>query len=331
MYTLCPICQMSETRLEFPNASGPARRWPLVRCRRCGLVFQQAVRSSEELEEAQRGAYGEPQRRLSTWLETGIRIFRASRVRAATRLMPVGGRTLDIGCGRGLYLRMLKDRGYAVQGTELSEMTAANVDPEVPVDVGEVWPGRYPDASFDLISIWHVLEHLQHPERTLAACALALKPGGTLMLAMPNYASLQARFGGEHWFHLDLPRHIFHFTRETLDRLLRTAGLRVERCTTGQWEMDPFGWLQTTLNRLHLRHNALYDTLRNNPRDKRDLSPLYRLAMLLLFPVGMAIAAPLSLLTRALGRAGSLVVVARKNPPLEGHPERPSQREAQDD
>ena len=78
---------------------------------------------------------------------------------------------------------------------------------------------------------------------------------------MPNYGSTQARLGGESWFHLDLPRHIFHFTRPTLERLLRNHGFEIERYQTGQWEMDPFGLVQTVLNRMGLRHNGLFDTL----------------------------------------------------------------------
>ena len=132
------------------------------------------------------------------------------------------------------------------------------------------------------------------------------------MIAVPNYASTQARFGGERWFHLNLPRHIFQFTPTTLERLLRDQGFRVERCSTGQLEMDPFGLLQTALNRMGLRHNALFDTLRDDESVKHDLPFLYRAAMVALFPIGMVVAIPLSLLLRTLGRGGTLIVIARK-------------------
>jgi SAM-dependent methyltransferase len=331
VYTVCPICHVTDTILEFPLASGPAREVPLARCRRCGLVFQQLVRSLEQLDEAQSEAYGEPQKRFGGPVERAIRCFRSARVRLAVRLMPEGGHTLDIGCGRGLYLRLLKERGFQIRGTELSTATAANADSEVPIDIGELEPGRYPDASFDLISIWHVLEHLQRPDRTLTTCVQALKPGGALMIAVPNYGSPQARFGGERWFHLDLPRHIFHFTESTLRRLLGGAGFGVESCVTGQWEMDPFGWLQTGLNRMGLRHNALYDTLRNNTAAKRDLSRLYRAAMLAVFPFGMLMAVATSGLCRLSNRAGTLIVVARKPEKSKGDAESPPQSKAEDE
>ena len=240
------------------------------------------------------------------------RLFRSARARLAERLLRGPGRVLDIGCGRGVFLEILRGRGHAVRGTELSEATAANALPGIPVDPGEVRAGRYAPESFDLISIWHVLEHDQRPDEVLRACHEFLVPGGALMIAVPNFASVQARIGRELWFHLDLPRHIFQFTPTTLKRLLAESGYEIERCSTGQWEMDPFGLLQTALNRLGLRPNAMYDSLRTNRAVQRDLSPLYRAAMLLLCPLGMLLALPISGVLRIAGRAGTIIAVARK-------------------
>ena len=314
---VCPICHEIDTTPEFPEARGPASTYPVVRCRRCSLVVQARI-PAPEIEPADTAASAPPQNRFGGPLELAIRLFRSARVRRAVRLMPPGGRTLDIGCGRGQYLNMLQERGYRVRGTEHSKETARGIEPDVPVDYGDVTPGRYADASFDLISIWHVLEHLYTPDVTLAACAEALEPGGALMIAVPNYGSVQARFGGEQWLHLDLPRHVFQFTEPTLRRLLEQHGFRIEQWRTGQWEMDPFGLLQTFLNRLGLRHNALFDTLRRDPGVKDDLSLPYRALMLLAFVLGMPVATVVSLVLRVFRRAGTLIVVARKPQSAEG-------------
>jgi SAM-dependent methyltransferase len=308
----CIICHVRDVRRVFPTARGPARAFPLVQCNRCGLVFQEFARTLEELDDAQRHAYGQPQRRFTSSIELGVRLFCASRVRLARRLVPPGGRVLDVGCGRGLFLRMLHDRGYRVHGTELSAATAANADPDMPVDVGELGPGMYDPRSFDLICIWHVLEHMRRPDLALQAAWEALVPGGVLLIASPNFASLQSRIGGEFWFPLDLPRHLFHFTPETLRRLLSDSGFVLEYCRTGQWEMDPFDLLQTILNRIGLRHNALYDALRSNPVVRRDLPLFSRAALVALFPVGMLCAIPISLMFRLIGRAGTIIALARR-------------------
>lgn len=308
----CALGHGVDTRPLFPHARGLARRYPLVVCNRCGLVFQRERPTDEQLDLAQSDAYGQPQRRFAAAAELAVRGFRMARVRLASRLLPPGGRVLDVGCGRGLFLALMRRRGFAVRGTELSEATAANADPSLPIDVGDLVPGRHAPASFELVSIWHVLEHLRDPAETLRAAHEALVPGGRLLLALPNFASWEARLGGEGWFHLDLPRHLFQFTPETLVRLLRETGFKVERLSTGQWEMDPFSWLQTALNRLGLPHNALYHALRNEP-DVRGEVPLgLRLALLALLPLGLALALPVCALARLSGRAGTLIAIARR-------------------
>ena len=208
----CPICQLVDTALEFPHASGPALRFPLVRCSSCGLVFLEEFRDEAQLDDAQRTAYGEPQRRFVGPFELLVRGFRLGRVRFARRLMPPGGSVLDVGCGRGLFLHLLRERGYEVKGTELSAATVRNAYPDLPISVGDLRPGLFPDATFDLVSIWHVLEHLRFPDQALEVAFRALRPGGKLMLAVPNYGSVQARLGGERWFHLAPPRPLVQFT-----------------------------------------------------------------------------------------------------------------------
>jgi len=308
----CAICGASETSLIFPAPRGPASEHPLVRCEKCALVFQKYVRSKQELDAAQAAAYARPTQRFYRTVEAAVRAFRMARVRLCERHMSGRGRVLDVGCGRGVFLKLMRERGHDVRGTELSEATAANTYSDVPVDLGELRPGRYPPESFDLVSIWHVLEHDQQPGAALRAAWEALAPGGLLVLAVPNYDSWQSRLGGESWFHLDLPRHMFQFTPRTITRLLRDTGFEIERCSTGQWEMDPFGFAQTALNRVGLRPNALYDTLRSNPEVRRDLSRGYRAATLLLFPILLLLALPVSALARLAGHAGTVIAVARK-------------------
>jgi len=308
----CPICRSIPGAEPFADPAGPAREYPLVWCESCQLAFQKLPRNEEALDEAHAEAYGKRSRRFSGLIELLIRLFRLSRTRLAQRLMPPGGRVLDVGCGRGVFLKLLEERGYRVRGTELSTRTAANAHPALEVDVGELRPGRYPEGSFDLISIWHVLEHDRAPELLVRASHQALAPGGALLIAVPNFGSPQARLSGEHWFHLDLPRHIFQFTRHSLLRLLTSNGFEIESCRTGQLEMDPFDLLQSGLNCLGLRHNGLYDSLRSSPAVRHDLSLPYRLAMLALLPVGLLLTLLPSLLLYASGHAGTLIVVARK-------------------
>lgn len=311
--TACPVCGPSATQPAFPDAVGPAKDHPLVLCQTCGLAFLATLPEDDDVADAHSTFYGQPTRRFIAPIELGVHLFRRSRMRLAERFLPeTDGKVLDVGCGRGAFLQLLQQRGHDVRGTEYSAESAANALPGIQVDVGDLTTGLYADESFDLISIWHVLEHVRRPDEAIAACAAALKPGGALMIAVPNFDSIQARFGGEDWFHLDLPRHVYQFSPSNLQLLLEHHGLRVERTWTGSWEMDPFGLLQTAQNRLGRRRNAIYDTLRNHPVVREDLSGPHKALQLLTFALGVPPALVVSALCRLAGRGGTLLAVARK-------------------
>ncbi len=280
----------------FPHARGPAREHPLVRCAACGLVFLN--------EPPVRPTHDDPHR-FGPLAEAVVHSFRAARARFAARLAPPGGRVLDVGCGRGMFLEEMKRRGFAVRGTEASADLAAHAPAGIPVDSREFAPGSFEPGSFELVSIWHVLEHLPAPHLALRAAREVLVPGGTLVVAVPNFGSLQARCGGEHWQHLELPRHRFHFTPDTLRARLEAAGFRIERLRTGQWEMDPIGLLQSAWNRAGLPYNVLFDAARG----RRGAG--WRVALWVVLLVGGLPACLLCLCFRLAGRGGTIIAVAR--------------------
>ncbi|MEO8286315.1 MAG: methyltransferase domain-containing protein [Chloroflexota bacterium] len=174
------------------------------------------------------------------------------------------GKVLDIGCGRGLLLNKLRQRGWEPQGTELSEEAAAYARDRLglPVTTQTLEEAGFPDNEFDLVILWHVLEHIQAPRAMLNEVARILKPGGTLLVAVPNLGSWEARWSGPHWFHLDVPRHLTHFTRKTLGDALAEAGLPVTDVNFFSTEYDFFSFVQSVQNKLGLRHNLLYNLLR---------------------------------------------------------------------
>lgn len=114
-----------------------------------------------------------------------------------------------------------------------------------------------PGRLFDVIILFHVLEHLNAPMELLSRCARPLRRGGTLIIAVPNARSWQARLFGPMWFHLDVPRHLYHFSLGSLSHTLEAAGLCPECTTFVSLEHDPFGWVQSVLNRLGFGQNLL--------------------------------------------------------------------------
>jgi SAM-dependent methyltransferase len=223
----------------------------VCRCGTCGLGFTSPQPATTD------EFYPVRYRRYSRISMTVLKLLYAWRARGWARQLGGPGLALEIGCGDGWMLRALRAHGWRVIGTERARESAAfaaGVN-RLPVFVGG--PAALRTARFDVIVLFQVLEHLAEPTDTLAECARLLRPGGRLIIAVPNFASWQARAFGAAWFHLDVPRHLYHFTPDALARALDRAGLDVARVSYRSLEHDPYGWVQSALNRLGFEQNLL--------------------------------------------------------------------------
>jgi SAM-dependent methyltransferase len=165
---------------------------------------------------------------------------------------------LEIGCGPGWMLQALRERGWQVAGTERTIGSAhfAAAVKGLPIFVGGLDALR-PTPHFDVIILFHVLEHLADPLDTLRDCAALLKADGRLILSVPNFHSWQARLFGPRWFHLDVPRHQYHFEPRSLAETLRRAGFEAVDVSFVSFEHDPYGWIQSLLNAWGFEPNLL--------------------------------------------------------------------------
>jgi 2-polyprenyl-3-methyl-5-hydroxy-6-metoxy-1,4-benzoquinol methylase len=302
----------------------PARRmdagegFQLVECRRCGFVSTFPQLPGSEIEHYYpEFYYGRNNRRFNPLFEWLIRIFRARRAAAIERFV-ASGRALDVGCGRGLLPSILRERGWEAHGLEISPTAARHARDHlhIPVFVGNLLESPYSRDYFEVVVFWHVLEHLADPAAALRRSREILKPGGLLVVAVPNYDSLQARLTGRHWFHLDIPRHYHHFRLPVLRRLLQENGFTVDSVSHFSLEQNPYGWIQSLLNRMGFRRNLLYEVLKSESA-RSELHPLraHPVQSLLMLPA-LAAVIPLSfalfLLEIALGRGGTVEIYARK-------------------
>ena len=145
------------------------------------------------------------------------------------RTMSNGQQTtlLDVGCGTGEFLGEMKTAGWQVEGLERDERAAkwAREHHQIPVTAGRVEQLADSTQQYDLITMWHVLEHLYHPGQALEILAHRLRHNGCLLIAVPNIAGVDARVYKANWVALDAPRHVNHFSLETLSRLGSKHGL----------------------------------------------------------------------------------------------------------
>ena len=258
------------------------RQWR--RCTTCGSEFPDPAPTAEELAAAYNPAYyGERTDKFIRQIEWVISGFRSRRARYVLSVRPGKGRLLDIGCGSGDFLCRCQDFGFEVSGTELPGIAADRARRRLNGSVfsGTLSEANYPDRYFDVIVIWHVFEHLTEPRQYLAEISRIIKPGGVLLLAIPNIESAQARFFRGKWFHLDPPRHLFFMPPDRVEAALAGFGFTVHSLSHFSFEQNIFGWIQSSLNCLFGERDFLYECLKGNfpAGKKRRFSAIVQLIL----------------------------------------------------
>jgi SAM-dependent methyltransferase len=258
----CPLCGERAAKILFAQrdlALGVPGRFQLVRCLGCGLLYQNPRVRADQLSLAYPAEYAAHVRepdlsRTTRRLGPGGRLLLAhrlgyahldpgpvslgERLRASLRRGRIvkafppwigQGRLLDVGCASGKFLRQMTAVGWMCAGIELDPDAAARAQEVTPdVFIGDPIDAPFAPESFDLITAFHVLEHLPDPLGVLRRMLAWLAPGGAAIVEVPNVGGVGGRLFGRYWSGLDMPRHLVHFTPATMAALIERAGGRVE-------------------------------------------------------------------------------------------------------
>ena len=144
------------------------------------------------------------------------------------------GKMLEIGVGAGLLMQVAHERGWKIEGIDPSEELCRHVSEtlQLPVHQGFLETVRLPEHSFDAIVLRHVLEHVSTPGAFVRELHRILKHDGVLGLAVPNFDGLHSRIEKSKWYHLNLPYHLVHYTKDTLSAMLISGGFEIIRFQT---------------------------------------------------------------------------------------------------
>lgn len=230
----CNLCGSARQELVWEGedwAYGCPGRFTVVRCPDCGLIFLNPRPTPDEMDSYYPDDY-EPYRRTISALRSQVldlvqRVKLRSRVRVVRRIAKEG-RLLDVGCATGGFIReMRRTGGWQVQGVEINADMVHFAREQLGLDVfrGRLEDARFPDETFDVVTMWDVLEHVHDPQATLQEVHRILRPGGLFLCSVPNADSLDARLFGRYWVGLDFPRHLYVYSPATLETLLRKTGL----------------------------------------------------------------------------------------------------------
>ncbi len=202
-----------------------------------------------------------------------------------------GGSLLDVGCANALFLLALDPQRWRRMGIDVVRESVEVINRRVPdlrVLLGDIHQPDLPTGSFDVITFWHVFEHLFEPRRVLERSRTLLKPGGLVFISAPNFDSLQAGLFRRYWWALKAPRHLHHFSPRSLEKLLVDAGLRP---------------LKNLLVRRHNFHPMKHSLLQWSEATFASRFPYYALKPTLF---------GLRVVERLAGKWGTLTTVARK-------------------
>ncbi|WP_310555307.1 class I SAM-dependent methyltransferase [Flavobacterium sp.] len=140
-------------------------------------------------------------------------------------LLPQKGNLLDIGTGTGDFLALAKNAGWKTTGIEPSQKARA-----ISISKGVPFVENVSDikkTTFDVITMWHVLEHIPNLEQQISELKRILKPNGTIIIAVPNFKSYDAKHYGTFWAAYDVPRHLWHFSKTAIEKLFAKQDLKL--------------------------------------------------------------------------------------------------------
>jgi len=307
-------CGETKTKPVFTlRRRGSRDKYPVVRCVNCTTEFLDPMPSDEALDRAYSSDYyGAGSKKFVGPFGVLFRWMQDSRVRLIPPYeLPDESEPilLDVGCGNGNFLRGAKRANYLVEGTELSEASAARAsgNGDIRVHVGALTDLDLQAGNYAVVTMWHVLEHVADPQATLRAAHRLLERKGHIFIALPNSASWQSRYAGRLWFHRDPPRHLYHFSPKSLAKLLRATSFKPLRWWHFSLDQNPYGWLQGMLNRMGFPQDRLYEFLKGKERLSPSLMLEILVAAILVVP-----ALVLSFLEAGAHAGGTITVVAQK-------------------
>jgi SAM-dependent methyltransferase len=264
----------------------------LCECLTCGLVFSDRLERGLESRDLYETYYrNELGGRFSWGIEHIVRAFRFFRAFKMFTISPRAARILDIGSGRGFMLYYLKKyyRYTRTVGTQISrnayEFSRNKLGLEIyDKDLLEL---SFDPGSFDIVTLWHVLEHLAQPARYMDAIRNVLAPGGKLVIEVPNYGSWTRAWTGKYWLGLDPDYHMYFFTPASLVKLVTDHGFTVKTIHTFSLEYSTFISVQSIIS-LITRSNHLFFRSLENGGAKRPLV-LHALLFAVLTPICLLI------------------------------------------
>ena len=230
----CPICEGTSFTNEMicEDHSTSHEQFVIARCQQCNFLFTNPRPETSQLDNYYNAeTYISHNNKSNTLVNTLYKTVRYFTLRSKERLIKKWGNTnktlLDYGCGTGHFLSHCQTKGWTIAGLEPNHIARkianSNTGQKVFENIKDV-PGKY-----QVITLWHVLEHVPDLNQTISELTGKLEKSGTLIIAVPNPESWDAKHYKSFWAGYDVPRHLYHFSQSTVKQLLKKHHLKVKK------------------------------------------------------------------------------------------------------
>lgn len=300
----CPICKSSEIVYVFeslPQCEGCS----VVKCTNCCHFYSLVLQFVETHQLYNDQVYKVVENRNSIF-DKILSWEYGKVIRKLSCLRPAKGNLLDFGGGKGKFCSLAQENGWSVKCVETAIDRAAYAREVYHLDVytsfyesGQIFEG----VKFDIITIFHVLEHLTDPEKLLNNLVSDnLNPKGLLVIEVPNIYSWQARLAKHNWLHLDVPRHIQHFTPHRLKQMLNDMNFHILSTTFWSFHLGVLGMIDSLMKCFGYNGNIIFDL-----KNKRNVRLVAQVG--LMFPVAFL----LESMAAIVGRGGVIRMYLVRN------------------
>ena len=259
MNNKCPWCgsEKAQINLWLKDEFLTKEDFHICECLNCGLLYTMPRPDKEKIGAYYKSeAYYSHQENKKGFIPKVYERVKSINLKHKYRLATNGmqpGKLLDIGCGVGDFLHTAEMHGWECIGVEPSEDAKAIAQKRMKgkIITSEELEG-FPDGAFDVITMWHVLEHVDDLKWQVAQLQRLVKPSGRVVIAVPNYKSYDGQYYKEHWAAYDVPRHLNHFNRITLSKIFKTSGLELVKMDKLKWDAYYISYLSE-----QYRHHSL--------------------------------------------------------------------------
>ena len=232
MCNKCPWCQSEKahTHLSLKDYFLTQEPFEIMVCEDCGLLYTTPKPSDEKIGDYYKSeSYYSHQENKKGFIPRVYEAVKSVNLKHKIAIATQGkepGRLLDIGCGVGDFLHFAEQNGWQCTGAEPSEDAASIAKKRIKAEI--MLPKdleKLPDESFDVITMWHVLEHVSDLLWQVNQLNRLLKKGGRLVIALPNFMSYDAQYYKDKWAAYDVPRHLNHFSQDSIAKIFNINGL----------------------------------------------------------------------------------------------------------